>query len=446
MITKKDKAWIVTVDMGYGHQRAAYPLRHLSPTDKVVIANNYEGIPKKDRRIWENSRKFYEYVSRLTSLPVIGQKIFDFYDRKFQSIPDFYPKRDLSKSIFQINQTYKMIRKGWGKDLVEYLNTKDMPLISTFFIPAFMAEEHGFKNDIYCVVCDADISRNWVAKDPKKSKIKYLAPCRRVVARLKLYGVPEENIFLTGFPLPVENLGVKKVETLKKDLAERIINLDPKHHYRTKYSSTIKQFLGSQFKEKEKHDHPLTLTFAVGGAGAQRKLAKQILLSLKDKLLKQEINLNLVAGSRNDVYSFFKDEIEHLGLKKILNKNLSIIFDVQKEEYFKKFNIALKTTDILWTKPSELSFYTALGLPIIMAPTIGAQETYNRAWLRGVGGGLIQDDPKYTHEWLFDWINSGWLAEASMSGFLDGRQFGVDNIKKILFEGMKEPAKNYQLL
>ena len=35
----------------------------------------------------------------------------------------------------------------------------------------------------------------------------------------------------------------KSLKVLKKDLAERIINLDPEGNYRQKYSSTIKQFL-----------------------------------------------------------------------------------------------------------------------------------------------------------------------------------------------------------
>ncbi len=65
----------------------------------------------------------------------------------------------------------------------------------SFFIPAFMAEEHGYKGEIYCIICDADMSRAWVPLDPQKSKIKFFAPCRRVVERLKLYGVKEENIF-----------------------------------------------------------------------------------------------------------------------------------------------------------------------------------------------------------------------------------------------------------
>ncbi len=441
---EQKKAWIVAVDMGYGHQRAAYPLRHLCPTGQVINADNYPGIPKKDRRIWINTRKFYEFISRFTHIPFVGKPVFKIYD-KLQAIPWFYPRRDLSRPILQVTQIYRLIKKGWGKDFINYLNQENIPLITTFFTVAFFAEEHGFKNEIYCVLCDADISRAWVPLNPKKSRIKYLAPCRRVVERLKLYGVKEENIFLTGFPLPEENLGGKNLDVLKSDLAERLINLDPERLYRQKYSDTVVRFL-KDIKLDARHKHPLTLTFAVGGAGAQRDLAHNILLSLHKRILDGEINFNLVAGTRNDVYLYFKKQIVQHGLQKALGKNLNIIFEVHKKDYFATFNRLLRTTDILWTKPSELSFYCALGVPIIMAPPIGSQEIFNRHWLKMLGAGLGQDVPKYTDEWLFDWIKSGWLAEAAMSGFLDGRQFGVANIKDVVFNGVKEPAKSFQLL
>ena len=439
-----NKAWIVAVDMGYGHQRAAYPLRELSPTGKVIIANNYQGIPASDSLFWKTTRRMYEFFSRLSNLPLVGSSLFGIMDH-FQQIPDFYPRRDLSRSITQVNQIYWFIRRGWGKNLINYLNTEDIPLITTFFTVAFFAEEHNFKNDIYVVICDADISRAWVAKNPAKSRIKYLAPCRRVVERLKLYGVREENIFLTGFPLPEENLGGNQLETLKKDVAERVINLDPARHYRDKYSETLRQFLKG-IKIEARHHHPLTLTFAVGGAGAQRNIANDIVRSLKNKILRNEINLNLVAGSRNDVFSFFKELIHRNGLDKNYGKNLNIICALEKEDYFKQLNEVLRTTDIIWTKPSEMVFYSALGLPIIMAPSLGSQEVYNRQWLKTIGAGIAQQDPRYTAEWLFDWIESGWLAEAAMSGFLDGRQFGVSNITDVVFKGVKEPAKSNQLL
>ena len=103
---KKPKAWIVTVDMGYGHQRAAYPLHHLAEGG-IITANNYKGIPKKDRDIWEHSRDFYEFVSRFKKVPFLGDKLFNIYDR-FQSIPNFYPRRDLSKPNLQIRQIYRL--------------------------------------------------------------------------------------------------------------------------------------------------------------------------------------------------------------------------------------------------------------------------------------------------------------------------------------------------
>lgn len=438
------KAWVVAVDMGYGHQRAAHPLRRLSPDGKVITANNYRGIPQKDYKIWHDSEVFYTTISRMSNLPLVGNFLFGLYD-KLQRIADFYPRRDLSRPNIATKKMYGLIKKGWGKDLVDYLNTENIPLITTFFAVAFFAEEHNFKNEIYCVLCDADISRSWVGLNPQKSRIKYLAPCRRVVDRLKLYGVPEKNIFLTGFPLPEENLGGPGLKTLRNDLADRLVNLDPEHRYRQKYWETVKHFL-KDIKKDERHYHPLTLTFAVGGAGAQRKIAHDILGSLKKMILAKKINLNLVAGSRNDVFAYFRGEIKEWGLSKALDDNLKIIFAMEKQDYFIKFNEVLRETDMLWTKPSELVFYVGLGLPIIMAPSLGSQEVYNRTWLKTIGGGISQNNPKYTHEWLTDWVNSGWLAEAAMAGFLDGRQFGVFNIIDVVFKGVKEPTKSYQLL
>lgn len=430
--------------MGYGHLRAAYPLRHLSPDGKIIIANNYAGIPHQDFRLWNSGRKLYEFFSRLNNLPVIGQTLFGFLDH-FQAIEVFYPRRNLTRPSLQLKQTYKLIWNGWGKNLINHLNTKKIPLVTTFFTVAYFAEEHDYKGDIYVVICDSDVSRAWAPLEPRKSRIKYLVPCRRVVERLKLYGVREENIFLTGFPLPEENIGGAQLATLKSDVAERVINLDPEHRYRDKFSATLKLFLKNRYSEA-RHHHPLTLTFAVGGAGAQKGIAKDMLKSLKKKILAKEVNINLVAGSRNDVYAYFKQVLSANNLLSAFDKNLKIIYSSEKTDYFEALNEALRSTDILWTKPSELVFYSALGLPIVMAPSLGSQEVYNRIWLKTTGAGIAQGDPRYTAEWLFDWVKSGWLAEAAMSGFLDGRQFGVQNIEQVVFKGVREPVKNNSLL
>ncbi|PIV64865.1 MAG: hypothetical protein COS09_02615, partial [Candidatus Nealsonbacteria bacterium CG01_land_8_20_14_3_00_12] len=98
----------------------------------------------------------------------------------------------------------------------------------------------------------------------------------------------------------------------------------------------------------------------------------------------------------------------------------------------KEFNQKLRKTDILWTKPSELSFYAALGLPIIIAPPIGSQEEFNKRWLLKSGFGALEENPSYTDQWLFDWLNRGYLAEAAMEGFIEGEKLGTINIQKII--------------
>jgi len=441
------RAWVISVNMGYGHQRTAHPLRNLAPEGKVINANDYPGIPEKDRAIWELMRKSYEFISRFSRIPLIGKAIFSIYDQ-FQKILSFYPKRDLSRPDFTLKQIYFTLKKGWGRDLIEKLKIKNeklkmnLPLISTFFTPAFMAEFFNYPSvakgqkermffehsgEIFCVVCDADIARTWAPLNPRESKIKYFAPTERVVERLKLYGVKPENIFLTGYPLPLENIGSEKMEILKEDLRYRLLNLDPKRKYYEKYKILIKKHLGELPK---KPNHPLTIFFSVGGAGAQKEIGIKIIKCLISEIKQGKIKVILSAGIREKVKEYFEKNLEKLGLKE--NKKIEIIFEKNIKSYFQKFNLALRKTDILWTKPSELSFYAALGLPIIIAPPIGSQEEFNMRWLLKSGFGILQENPNYIQEWLFDWLEKGYLAEAAMEGFIEGEKLGTLNISRII--------------
>jgi len=432
----EQKAWIVTVNMGYGHQRTAEPLHELG---KIINANDYEGIPEKDKTIWQSMRRSYEFISRFSRIPVIGKATFSIYDR-FQKIFSFYPKRDLSKSNFTLEKTYSFFQKGWGRDLIEKLKVKsqklkvNLPIISTFFTPAFMAEYFNYPGQIFCVVCDADISRTWAPLKPKESKIKYFAPTERVTERLKLYGVKPENIFLTGYPLPLENIGSEKMEILKEDLRNRILNLDPKKKYFEKYGSLVLEKLGSL---SEKSDHPLTILFSVGGAGVQKEIGVKILKCLTPWVKEKKIKIVLSAGIRENVKKYFEKNIKKLELEEFYRgltpvRSIEIIFEKDIESYFQKFNLALRKTDILWTKPSELSFYSALGIPIIISSPIGSQEEFNMRWLLKSGFGLSQEDSNYTKEWLFDWVNRGYLAEAAMEGFIKGEKLGTFKISRII--------------
>lgn len=444
------KAYIITVDMGYGHQRAAHPLFDISaspvgwnePDGVIITANNYQGIPERDKQIWIGGRSLYEKISRLKHLPLVGNGIFKLMDY-MQRIESYYPKHDFHEATVQLKQIYRLIKKGWGKHLIDTLNKKPLPIISTFFSTAFFAEEHGYQGDIYCLCTDADISRAWAPLHPEKTRINYLAPNPRVKDRLIMYGVPEKNIVITGFPMPKENIG-PGAEILKRSIGRRICVLDPDNRYRQKHEQDLEYYLGKQYCVLS-DDHRLTITFAVGGAGAQRELGVTILDSLKEHISEGRIRLNLVAGSRQDVYRYYADACKEYKLNQNSHVQVNIIYDDNKYRYFEKFNRALLSTDILWTKPSELSFFASLGLPIIIAPPIGSQEDFNREWLQTIGAGIDQEDPAYTHEWLFDWLKSGWLAEAAMEGFIDAPHAGAYRIAEVVFEGKRNDLVDTQL-
>ncbi|MFH1192614.1 MAG: hypothetical protein V1655_04035 [bacterium] len=428
MNTPSKKIHLLSVNMGYGHQRTAFALKNLAKNGEIINANDYDDMPAKDRNVWESSRKFYEFISRFKRFPLLGNAAFAIFD-EFQKILEFYPKRNLSKPSFTLKKTYDIIKKGWGDDLIKKLKKDSIPIISTFFIPAFMADFFNYPKNIYCVVCDADVSRSWAPINTGESRIKYFAPNKRVVERLELYGIKKENIFLTGYPLPLSNIGKNK-KILKDDLKYRILNLDPKKKYIKKYKPLIEKYLGYL---PEKSDHPLTVFFSVGGAGAQKEIAFNIVKGLKEKAAAGKVKIILSAGIRENVRDYFFANMEKHKLDNLLqNKTVEIIFEKNIEDYFNTFNAALRKTDILWTKPSELSFYTALGLPIIIAPTIGSQETFNRDWLLNLGSGIMQKNPLYADQWLFDLLDEGKLAEAAMQGFIKAISRGALNIEKII--------------
>jgi len=424
------KAWVVSVDMGYGHQRAAYPLKDIA-YERIITANSDKFLTEKEKNAWRKTQAFYESISRLVSLPIIGKRIFRLYD-KFQSIDEFYPYRDLSKPNIATLYFDKLIRKGLNKSLMMHLKRNELPIVATHFVPALAADYNGIKK-VYCVVTDTDINRAWLAKDPAKSKIIYLAPCQHTVKRLRQYGVPDNRIIMTGFPLPKENVGGANLHIIKRDLGRRLPNLDPRRTYLRRYEKVIKAKLGRYYKKKSKHK--LTITFMIGGAGAQREIGLKMLKSLKKRVLDNKIVINFSAGTRLDVAEYYRQNIIQLGLEKCLGRNLSIIFAWNKPSYFQTLNNVLHNTDILWSKPSELSFYAALGLPIIISPPIGAHEYYNQKWLMEMGTGFPQENADFTAEWLDDWLERGILAEAAFEGFMEAPKLGTYNIERVVCEG-----------
>lgn len=419
-----NKIHLIAADMGYGHQRAAYPLLSIS-RDGAVNLNTYPDIETWEKAYWLNSQKSYEKISYFKRIPLLGNLVFQAMDM-FQRIDDFYPRRDLSATTLQQKMFFKAVKKGVGKKLIESLDKEPLPFVTTFFVAAYCAEYYNYQGPIYCIVCDADLSRAWAPINPKESRIIYLAPNERVSSRLRMYGVAADKIKITGFPLPFENIGEGE-QVLNEDVTKRLISLDPLKVFRNKYES----LLAGKFNLNTETKRPFTVTFAVGGAGAQRELAVLILNKLSPLIKEGKIKLNLVAGSRSDVNEYFLRSLKELNLEN--NQQVSIIYHPQKMEYFRIFNLCLRETDVLWTKPSELSFYAGLGLPIIISEPVGSQEDFNREWLLSIGAGIDSLNPEYVSEWLLDWRRDGRLARAALNAYLNAPHNGLDNMSKEIF-------------
>ncbi len=413
---------VAAVEMGYGHLRAAKALADRLGTG-VALVDRPPVAGDDEMRLWRTSRRFYEITSRASQLPFVGAPMRSLLD-SMTAIPHLYPYRDLSAPTLQTRSLDRLIRQGLGRGLVDLLERDGSPLLTTFFAPALAAAQHG-REDIYCVVTDVDINRTWAPVDPRSSPIVYLTPSRRAAKRLRSYGIREGKIETTGFPLPHELLGGPDVPVARRNLAARLVRLDPKRAFRSQARDEIHAFLGVDLPAEEEGRPPLA-TFTVGGAGAQAELARPLLQSLRPLIEEGRLRLCLSAGVRREVAARFETWIREAGLEG--NPAVSVLCESGFDAYYQAFNALLADTDILWTKPSEMTFYAALGLPLVLSPPVGVHESYNRRWAIENGAGLKQRHPDYAGFWIREWLAEGTLAAAAWFGFLRLPKFGTYHI------------------
>jgi hypothetical protein len=400
---------VVAVEMGFGHLRAAdavaralgQPLLH---ADREPVADAAE------RALWARTRRSYERLSRLATLPLVGAPFGTLLDT-ITHIPDLHPGRDLSRPTFSVGLIERLVERGVGRGVVAALEREQAPLFTSFFATALAADRKSAA-DVDCLVTDTDLARAWVARDPRQSRIRYFAPSERAVRRLAAYGVPSERVLMTGFPLPGELLGGEELPVARRHLARRLGRLDARGRFRRAQGEEATRHLGGSLAPDG--ESPLVV-FAVGGAGAQAGLAAAFLPSLRPLIEVGRLRLALLAGTRPAVRRAFEalvarhDLAGHPGVRVVAAPDL--------DAYFPTCNALLAEADVLWTKPSEMTFFAALGLPLVLSPPVGTQEIYNRRWALEAGAGLAQRDPRFAGEWLGEWLEDGVLAGAAWNGF-----------------------------
>ena len=428
-VSKAPKPVVAAIDMGYGHLRAAAPLADalavpLQQIDRAPLGDD------TDFRFWERTRKLYEPLTRLSQLRFIGAPVQALLEA-VTAIPSPWPVRDLSGPTQGTKWMLSAARDGVGRALATRLRDLGAPLLTTFYAAAILAEQHGAEK-LHCVITDTDVNRVWAPPEPRQSRISYFAPSERARRRMESYGVPRERIRVTGFPLPHELVGGRSMAALKQNLARRLVRLDPLGRFREAHGVEIERKLGALPREEEGRA-PL-LTFAVGGAGAQTPLAEALVGGVRRQIEEGRLRLALVAGRRAEVAEKLRQAVRDNALE----GKVEVLEDPDVFNYLRRFNQLLAGTDMLWSKPSEMTFFAALGLPLICAPPVGVHESWNQRWATDNGAALPQHDPATAADWLQEWLEDGTLASAAWGGFNFLPKLGLYEILAAL--GEPEPA------
>jgi len=308
-------------------------------------------------------------------------------------------------------------RAGTGRTLAEHLRETGSALLATFYAAPILAELHGAER-LHCVVTDADVNRVWAPPHPAQSRIRYYVPSEPARRRIESYGVAPERIRLTGFPLPHDLVGGREMTALRRNLAARLGRIDP--------GRAAADAAAKEIGPVPRDESPPLLTFAIGGAGAQVGIAVRLVRALAGALRTRRLALALVAGRRRDVARRLRAAI---GVERLTgNSSVEILEERDTLKYLRRFNALLARTDVLWTKPSEMTFFAALGLPVIAAPPVGVHEERNLRWSMELGAALEQGDPDRAGDWLPRWIEDGTLARAAWNGYRRLPRLGLYDI------------------
>lgn len=425
---------VAALEMGYGHLRAAHALAEelgveLARIDRPPLAS------EREARWWGRARAVYEALSRGTEPPVLGGVARRLLAH-LTAIEPFAAGADQSAAPQVVHLIDRLLGHGLGANLVDHVAATGAPLLATYFLPALAVDRAARQGrelpPVYCLVTDTDLARAWAPPDPGPGAIHYLATSRRAEERLACYGVARERITRTGFPLPGELLGGPELPVLRRNLARRLVRLDRDGRFLAPHRAEVEGHLGPL---PDVPDRPPLLTFAVGGAGAQAGIGRELLSGLAPLLATGELHLALVAGVRGPVAEQFRGWTAEA---KLPPDAVRVLHARTLDDYFPAINRLLADTDLLWTKPSEMTFFAALGLPLLLAPPLGRHEEHNRDWALDARAALLQDDPARAAAWLCPKLTDGTLAEAAWNGYRNLPARGLYRIVDLVRNGSPE--------
>ena len=256
---------------------------------------------------------------------------------------------------------------------------KDIPVIATHVWPAQAALHAGMK---YVVNAIPD---NWpMALHLAEGSLHTVQTHSAYLGYRTLNGMRGKEIL---HPMPADSLlytghyvDHELVDNIKKDCKRRM----------------------KRWKEKE----PMRFLLTIGGAGAQKEIFAAIIRYLMPAIRKKEVALFVNVGDYRNVWDELVTEIRGLSkvsrthfndwsdtlsfCEKALDGRVIGVHAFWHEDIFEAVyatNLLMRCTDVLVTKPSELSFYP---VPKLFIKRIGGHEKWGAIHSAELGDGTIE--------------------------------------------------------
>jgi len=338
------------------------------------------------------------------------------------------PGIDLSAPDRASRRLDSLVAAGLARGFAGRLRRGGPPLVTTH-APLAVAVERTSTARVFCVVTDNDLPRHWAPLMASKSNLQYLVPSRRAFDRLCAYGVMRGNVHYTGIPLHPRLLGDAELPVTKANLAARLLRLDPGRAFLDLHEDAIARRLGPL--PGPAAVMPPLVTVVVDGAGARRRQALRTARELLPQVDSGRLRLAILSDCRSSTAEAVELELHRPDSGALARLGVRVAtLDYTGDGRGGMFDL-LGESDVLWTRPSELVFLAALGLPLLITACDGPYETATRRWAvhRGAAKTWTGD---LGGEQIARWLADGTLAESAWAGFRKLPKRGLFRIEELV--------------
>ena len=429
----RDQVALVSVDMGYGHLRAAWPLAEALGCPVLELDRPPLATAEESRR-WQRTRAGYELISRASQLPLVG-RTFRWIVDALTDVPSLHGRRSHAAPTAAVTALERMYDSGLGATLAAHLKRHRLTLLTTFYAPAIVADLAGLER-IVCVVTDADCNRVWAPRDARSTRIHYCAPSERVRRRLLAIGVPAGRVHLTGFPLPASLTGGPTSSCCAGAWRGGSPGSIPRGCSAPRCATSCGTSSATSPMPRPTGRRCSPSRSAAPARSSSWRAPSCRRSHPRSRAARCAWRWSPAPAVPSPTSCARRSPAAALRSGWAPASRCSCEPDFAT--YYGAFCELMERTDILWTKPSEMTFYGALGIPLVLSAPIGSHERFNRRWARERGAGLKQNDPRHAREWLAEWLEDGVLAAAAWSGYLRLPKFGTQRVLEVVERVVRE--------